>query len=158
MLKNIFKRLLHFLFDDFSFQSYSGRAGTFYNKYPRVIGIPMLLLYGFATITGYLFALVILLPIILPFYLLQKIFDYIFHREPEKKSIEISLLGFSEDKVFNLVNLLKNYYPELSIDDLKQKLHKLPLILNFDKEMDADEYIENFKKNSVEYSIKINKV
>jgi hypothetical protein len=150
--------LLHFLFDDFSFQSYSGRAGTFYNKYPRIIGIPMLLLYGFATITGYFFALVVLLPIILPFYLLQKIFDYIFHREPDKKSIEISLLGFSDEKIFNLVHLLKNYYPELSIDDLKQKLYKLPLILNFDKETEADEYIENFKKNAVEYSIKTNKV
>jgi len=153
MLKNIFKQLLHFLFDDFSFQSYSGRAGTFYNKYPRIIGIPMFFMYCFSTLLSAL----ILFVISLPFRLIEIIFD-IFHREPEKKSIEISILGFSEDKIFNLVNLLKNYYPELSVNDLKQKLHKLPLILNFDEELDVDEYIENFKKNAVKYSIKVNGV
>lgn len=115
MLKKNLKRLLHFLFDDFSFQSYSGRAGTLYNNYPRIIGVPMFLMYCFSTLLSAL----ILFIIFLPFSLVEKIYDYIFHREPEKKSIKISLLSFSEDKVFNLVNLLKNYYPKLSINDLK---------------------------------------
>lgn len=149
MSKNIFKQSLHFLFDDFSFQSYSGRAGNFYNKYPRIIGIPMFLLYCFSTLISALMIFIISLP----FRLIEKIFS-IFHEEPEKKSIEISISDFSEDKMFNLINLLKSYYPELSINDIKQKLHQLPLILNFDEETEADEYIENFKKNTVKYSIK----